>query len=131
MQTSALLHFHVAAFLVLAVVLGVRSGRCVTQPQVGLAPGALGSWCTCGSVVRWQLTLYTARMVAGSKAEEELLSMTRGEVETELLKVPAHQGLLLVWHVSCLRSGGPSHCARSGNAAALPINWPLPLSWPA
>jgi hypothetical protein len=30
-------------------------------------------------------------MVVGSKAEDELLSMTRGEVETELLKMPAHR----------------------------------------
>jgi hypothetical protein len=30
-------------------------------------------------------------MVVGSKAEAELLSMTREEVETELLKMPAHQ----------------------------------------
>jgi hypothetical protein len=30
-------------------------------------------------------------MVVGSKAEEELWSMTREEVETELLKIPAHR----------------------------------------
>jgi hypothetical protein len=30
-------------------------------------------------------------MVVGSKAEEQLLSMTREEVETELLKMPAHK----------------------------------------
>ncbi len=30
-------------------------------------------------------------MVVGSKAEEELLSMTRKEVETELLKMPAQK----------------------------------------
>ncbi len=30
-------------------------------------------------------------MVVGSKAEEELLSMTRKRVETELLKMPAHK----------------------------------------
>ncbi len=29
-------------------------------------------------------------MVVGSKAEEELWGMTRKEVETELLKLPAH-----------------------------------------
>ncbi len=29
-------------------------------------------------------------MVVGSKAEEELLCMTREEVEKELLKMPAH-----------------------------------------
>ncbi len=29
-------------------------------------------------------------MVVGSKAKEELWSMTREEVETELLKMPAH-----------------------------------------
>ncbi len=35
--------------------------------------------------------MYTARMVVGSKSEEQLLSMTRKPVETELLKVPAHK----------------------------------------
>jgi hypothetical protein len=50
----------------------------------------LGSWCTCQSIVRWLLTLYAARMVVGSKAEEELFSMTRGEVGKELLKMPGH-----------------------------------------